>query len=102
VGSLALWQTELTRDIGDPPAERHAVAPRIETEDLDPASRRTQQVQDAADRRRLTGSIRTEEPEHLPPSDLEIDAPDSVDAAVIFDESADPQHGFVRVPWGPH
>src|SRR5207245_1567595 len=84
-----------------PPTEGDPVTAGVEPEDLDSAARRSEQVEHAADRRRLAGSVRAEETEHLAPPDFQIDSPDRMDAAGVLHEAGDPERGHLGANLGP-
>ena len=75
----SLGEPELARDIGEAGTQRRSVAARIAAQDLDVSRGRSKEIEQAPDRGRLAGAVRTEEPEHLAAADLEIDARDGPD-----------------------
>jgi hypothetical protein len=61
-----------------------AVAPDVEAEDLRAPGRRAQQAEQRADRGRLAGAVRAEEPEHVTGRDAERDLLDAAGALVAL------------------
>ena len=84
-----LGQPQLARHVGDPAPQRHPIAGRVQAEGADPAARGSEEAEQAADRRALAGPVGPQEPEDLATLDLEVDAPDRLDLAVVLDEALD-------------
>ena len=77
----SLVEAEVAGQVADAPPDRD-VAARVSAEDLDATLRRTDQVEDQPDRRRLAGAVGAEEAEHLAGADLEVEIDDAALAAV--------------------
>ena len=73
----------------DPLLEGVGLTDRVDAKDLERAAIRLAQALEHLDRGRLAGAVRTEQPEHLAAADLEGDAVDGVDVAVVLANVAD-------------
>ena len=76
-------QSELARQVPDPTVDLDRAPEAVEAEDAGRPRTRPDQVEEQADRRRLAGAVRAEEPEDLALLDLEIDVDDPAMTAVM-------------------
>jgi hypothetical protein len=72
----------MVRHVGQPRLDGDFIARRVQAEDLDLTARRTQQVQQALDRRRLAGAVAAEEAVAAAGLDAKTQAVDGIGAAV--------------------
>jgi hypothetical protein len=75
---------EVAREVPQPRADRAAVPAAVEPEDLRRAARGMQEVEQRAHRRRLAGTVRPQETEHLAGFDPHRDVLDAAGAAVLL------------------
>src|SRR5689334_166904 len=73
----------------------------IDAADLDMTARRTKDARDHAERRRLSGAVRSQKAEQLAPWHREIDLIDGGETAVPFRERREANHFRMTEPWFP-
>ena len=80
---------QLARKIANPPPRLEGVAPAVEAEHARASARRSQQVEQQPDRRRLAGAVGAEEPVDLARQDFERELLDTDHGAVVLGQAVD-------------
>ena len=75
---------QVARHVADVVADLDGLIVRVEAENRGAARGRTDLVEDRADRRRLAGAVRAEEPEYLAVPDVEVQIHESLHVAVML------------------
>src|SRR5687767_3451606 len=93
-GGLALVQPGLLGEDADRRADLRILPTQAETCDIRGAGRRADECAQEAQRRRLAGSVRTEETEDLALADLEVESIDGDEIAEALRELLGTDHGL--------
>jgi hypothetical protein len=88
-GRAASGQGEIAGEVADSRSQLRVGCEVGDAEDLGPACGRAQQIEQDPNRRRLSGTVWPDEAEDLSPVDLQINAVQSPEGAVVFHQAFD-------------